>query len=39
MVEYMATRIIGNVFTYAYVISPRPDLKDGIDQYLSGVGR
>lgn len=31
MATYMATRIISGVYNYDYVISKRPDLKDGID--------
>ncbi len=34
MAAYMAQRIIAGVYTYAYVISKRPDLKEGIDIYL-----
>jgi len=34
MAAYMAQRIIDGVYTYAYVISKRPDLKEGIDIYL-----
>ncbi|MDR3596959.1 hypothetical protein [Clostridium sp.] len=34
MSEYMAKRIIDGAYTYAYVISKRPDLKTGIDTYL-----
>lgn len=39
MAAYMANRIIDGVYTYAYVISKRPDLKTGIDQYLTDQGR
>lgn len=34
MANYMADRIIRGVYTYEYVMSKRPDLKDEIDQYL-----
>lgn len=34
MAEYMGQRIIDGAYTYDYVISKRPDLKDGIDAYL-----
>lgn len=34
MAEYMAQRIIDGAYTYAYVISKRPDLQPGIDAYL-----
>ena len=39
MAAYMGQRIIDGVYTYAYVISKRPDLKVGIDQYLTDKGR
>jgi hypothetical protein len=39
MADYMATRIISGVYTYDYVISKRPDLKEGIDAYLVQEGR
>ena len=39
MADYMAQRIIDGVYTYDYVISKRPDLKAGIDQYLTDQGR
>lgn len=39
MAIYMAKRIIDGAYTYVYVISKRPDLKDGIDAYLTEVGR
>lgn len=35
----MAQRIINGVYTYSYVISKRPDLKVGIDTYLTEKGR
>lgn len=38
MATYMATRIIRGVYSYEYVISKRPDLKDGIDAYLIAYG-
>lgn len=34
MGAYMAQRIIDEAYTYEYVISKRPDLKEGIDAYL-----
>jgi len=39
MADYMAQRIIDGVYTYDYVISKRPDLKAGIDAYLTAQGR
>lgn len=39
MAYYMAQRIIDGVYTYEYVISKRPDLKEGIDAYLISKGR
>jgi len=39
MAAYMAQRIIDGAYTYAFVISRRPDLKDGIDAYLIEHGR
>lgn len=39
MAEYMGQRIIDGIYTYAYVISKRPDLKVGIDAYLTTKGR
>ena len=38
MADYMGQRIIDGVYTYAYVISKRPDLKAGIDAYLIANG-
>lgn len=38
MAVYMAYRIIEGAQEYAYVISKRPDLKDGIDQTLTDKG-
>lgn len=35
----MGQRIIDEAYTYDYVISKRPDLKDGIDVYLTDKGR
>lgn len=34
MANYLGQRIIDGVYTYDYVISKRPDLKEGIDAYL-----
>ncbi len=39
MANYLAQRIIDEVYTYAYVVSRRPDLKSGIDSYLIKNGR
>lgn len=39
MAAYMGQRIIDGAYTYTYVISKRPDLKDGIDAYLTEQGR
>ncbi len=35
MAAYMAQRIIDGAYTYDYVITKRPDLKAGIDTYLT----
>lgn len=39
MGAYMGQRIIDEAYTYDYVISKRPDLKPGIDEYLTEKGR
>lgn len=39
MAVYMANRIITGFFTYEYVIGKRPDLKEGIDEYLMLKGK
>lgn len=39
MAAYLAQRIIDGVYTYEYVISKRPDLKERIDAYLREKGR
>lgn len=39
MAAYMGQRIIDEAYTYEYVISKRPDLKEGIDNYLIEKGR
>lgn len=39
MAAYMGQRIIDGAYTYDYVISKRPDLKVGIDAYLTEKGR
>lgn len=39
MVAYIASRIIASIYTYDYVIGKRPDLKVGIDAYLTEQGR
>lgn len=39
MAAYLAQRIIDGAYTYDFVISRRPDLKEGIDAYLIEKGR
>lgn len=39
MADYLGQRIIDGAYTYSYVIGKRPDLKDGIDAYLTEQGR
>jgi hypothetical protein len=39
MASYMGQRIIDGAYTYDYVISKRPDLKEGIDAYLTENGK
>jgi len=39
MSQYLAQRIIDGAYTYTFVISKRPDLKAGIDAYLTEKGR
>lgn len=39
MGAYMGLRIVEGAFTFTYVISKRPDLQDGIEQYLKNQGR
>jgi len=34
MADYLGQRIIDGAFTYAYVISKKPTLKENIDTYL-----
>ena len=34
MANYLAQRVIDEIYTYTYVVSRRPDLKTGIDSYL-----
>ncbi|CEG29785.1 hypothetical protein [Bacillus sp. B-jedd] len=34
MAAYLGQRIIDGALTYEYVVSKRPDLKEGIDVYL-----
>ena len=36
---YMANRIISGALSYTVVITKRPDLKAGIDEYLTEQGR
>ncbi|MCX8045746.1 MAG: hypothetical protein N3A70_02545 [Anoxybacillus gonensis] len=38
MAEYLSQRIIDGAYTYDYVISKRPELKEGIDAYLREKG-
>ncbi|GIP25482.1 hypothetical protein J23TS9_06120 [Paenibacillus sp. J23TS9] len=35
MAEFMAQRIVDGAQNYSFVISKRPDLKGGIDAYLT----
>lgn len=39
MADYLASRIIDGAFTYTFVISKKPNLKDGIDAYLTAQGK
>lgn len=39
MGDYLASRIIEGAYIYEYVISKRPDLKEGIDAYLTLKGK
>lgn len=39
MAAYLAQRIIDGALDYTYVISKRPNLKAGIDDYLTEKGR
>jgi len=39
MAAYMGQRIIDGAYTYDFVISKRPDLKEGIDNYLISKGK
>lgn len=39
MAKYLAWRIIEGAYTYEYVISKRPDLKEQIDNALRDFGR
>ncbi len=39
MAAYMAKRIIEGAYAYSYVVAKRPDLKAGIDAYLTEQGR
>lgn len=34
MAAYMGQRIIDEAYSYNFVLSKRPDLKEGIDAYL-----
>ncbi|MGG1594915.1 hypothetical protein [Terribacillus saccharophilus] len=35
MIEYLANQIILGALSYSYVTERRPDLKQGIDDYLT----
>ena len=39
MAAYMGQRIIDGVYSYDFVTTKRPDLKEGIDTYLTDKGR
>lgn len=39
MGAYLGQRIIDEAYTYDYVVSKRPDLKEKIDEYLKEKGR
>ena len=39
MAAYMGQAIIDGRYTYTYVVTKRPDLKTGIDAYLTERGR
>lgn len=39
MADYLAQRIIDGRFTYTEVITKKPNLKTGIDAYLTEKGR
>lgn len=39
MAIYMGSRILSGALDYAYVVSKRPDLKEGIDAFLIEKGR
>lgn len=39
MAAYMAQRIMDGAQDYGFVVSRRPDLKEGIDAYLIAHGR
>ncbi|MED4933981.1 hypothetical protein [Heyndrickxia coagulans] len=39
MAAYIAQRVIDGAYTYDFVISRRPDLKAGIDAYLTEKGK
>ncbi|MDP4146527.1 MAG: hypothetical protein Q8936_18960 [Bacillota bacterium] len=39
MADYLAQRIIDGAYTYDYVISKKPQLKESIDAYLTLHGR
>lgn len=39
MDKYLAQRIIDGAYSYDFVISKRPELKTGIDAYLTEKGK
>ena len=39
MIRYLAMRILENAYTYSYVISRRPDLKEALDLHLMEIER
>jgi hypothetical protein len=39
MANYLAQRVIDGAYEYSYVISKRPDLKEGVDSYLISNGK
>ncbi|MEI5893109.1 hypothetical protein WBS55_22460 [Bacillus luti] len=39
MANYLAQRVIDEAYAYDFVVSKRPDLRSGIDKYLTDNGR
>ncbi|MBM7868892.1 hypothetical protein JOC70_000361 [Clostridium pascui] len=39
MSDYMASRIIESAYNYSYVVTKLPNLKTGIDTYLTLKGK